>query len=138
MFNDPYARKRLAAQAARQRKLIKVVSQDLPVDGDPAETRRPTQPLGGLLDSVMESLDHDLHRDESLFLDRLRERWDEMFPNCPARPGRLREGRLVLNVATSGQMFAMRPRLPAMKRKIKEVEGAPKGRLTLLLQIGQG
>ena len=132
---DPYAKKRLAAREARQRRLSAIASPDLPVDGDPMETRRPVQTVGGMFDAVMESVNRDLYREESRFLDTLRERWDELFPGCPARPGRWQDGKLVLYVTTAGQSFAMRPRLPAMKRKIATLKGAPQGRFILLVEI---
>ncbi len=134
-MNDPYEKKRLAAVAARQKRLMKVVSADLPIDGDPAETRKAVETVGGLAAAAIESLQRDLYREETLFIDRLRDRWDEMFPGCPAKPGRWQAGKLVLYVATAGQSFAMRPKLPAMKRKIMAVEGAPKGRFALLVEI---
>ena len=132
---DPYEKKRREAREVRQRRLDGIVSPDLPVDGDPVETRKPVQPLGGIFDAVMDSINRDIYRDEARFLDMLRERWDALFPGCPARPGRFQEGRLVLYVSTSGQLFALRSRLPAMKRKILALGGAPSGRLTMLLEI---
>ena len=132
---DPYAKKRLAACEARQRRLLAVASPGLPVDGDPVETRCPMQTVGGMFDAVMESVNRDLYRDEARFLDMLRERWSELFPGCPARPGRWQDGKLVLYVSTAGQSFAMRPKLPAMKRRIAALEGAPKGRFILLVEI---
>ena len=99
------------------------------------ETRRPMQTVGGMFDAVMESVNRDLYRDEARFLDMLRERWGELFPGRPARPGRWQDGKLVLYVSTAGQSFAMRPKLPAMKRRIAALEGAPKGRFILLVEI---
>jgi len=134
-FFDPYAKKRRLARQARQARLDKIVSSDLPVDGDAVETRRPTAAVGGLMDAVMESVARELYRDEARFFDRLREQWAELFPGCPARPGRWQEGKLVLYVATAGQSFALRPKLPAMKKRILALDGAPKGRLVLLVEI---
>jgi len=134
-FFDPYAKKRRLARQARQARLDKIVSSDLPVDGDAVETRRPTAAVGGLMDAVMESVARELYRDEARFFDRLREQWAELFPGCPARPGRWQDGKLVLYVATAGQSFALRPKLPAMKKRILALDGAPKGRLVLLVEI---
>ena len=134
-MDDPYERKRRAARVARQKRLDKVVDPELPVDGDPAETRKPVQTFGSMFDTLMDAVNRDLFREEAQFLDRLRERWAELFPGCPARPGRWQDGKLVLYVSTAGQSFALRPRLPAMKRKIRTVEGAPKGRFALLVEI---
>ena len=134
-FFDPYAKKRRLARQARQARLDRIVSPDLPIDGDSTETRRPTATVGGLLDAVMDSVARELYRDEARFFDRLREQWAELFPGCPARPGRWQDGKLVLYVATAGQSFALRPKLPAMKKRILALDGAPKGRLVLLVEI---
>ena len=134
-FFDPYAKKRRLARQARQARLDRIVSPDLPIDGDSTETRRPTAAVGGLLDAVMDSVARELYRDEARFFDRLREQWAELFPGCPARPGRWQEGKLVLYVATAGQSFALRPKLPAMKKRILALDGAPKGRFVLLVEI---
>ena len=132
---DPYEQKRRRAREQRQSRLNRIVSPDLPIDGDAVETRRPTAAVGGLLDAVMDSVARELYRDEARFFDRLREQWAELFPGCPARPGRWQEGKLVLYVATAGQSFALRPKLPAMKRRILALDGAPKGRFALLVEI---
>ena len=132
---DPYEKKRRAARLARQGKLARIVTAGIPIDGDPSETRKPVENLGGLLDAVMESMKRDMYKDEARFFDNVREQWDTLFPDCPAHPGRWQDGKLVLYVATAGQSFAMRPKLPAMKKKIIALEGAPKGRFTLLVEI---
>ena len=134
-FYDPYARRRREARILRQKRLEQVASPDLPVDGDPAETRRPANAIDGLLDAAIESVEREIYHDETAFLDSLAERWDEMFPGCPARPARWRDGILVLHVGNAGQSFAMRPRLPAMKRKILALENAPKERFRIIVQI---
>ena len=132
---DPYEQKRRRAREQRQSRLARIVSPDLPIDGDAVEARRPTVAVGGLLDAVMDSVAREIYHDEARFFDRLREQWAELFPGCPARPGRWQEGKLVLYVATAGQSFALRPKLPAMKRRILALDGAPKGRLVLLVEI---
>ena len=136
---DPYEQKRRRAREQRQSRLNRIVSPDLPIDGDAVEARRPTAAVGGLLDAVMDSVAREIYRDEARFFDQLREQWAELFPGCPARPGRWQEGKLVLYVATAGQSFALRPKLPAMKRRILALDGAPKGRFALLVEIkGRG
>ena len=132
---DPYAQKRRRAREQRQSRLARIVSPDLPIDGDAVEARRPTVAVGGLLDAAMDSVAREIYRDEARFFDRLREQWAELFPGCPARPGRWQEGKLVLYVATAGQSFALRPKLPAMKKRILALDGAPKGRFVLLVEI---
>ena len=132
---DPYERKRRMARQARQGRLARIATDGLPIDGDPKETRKPVQTAGSVFDEVLESVRRDMYKDEARFFDALREQWDALFPGCPAKPGRWQEGKLVLYVATAGQSFAMRPKLPAMKRKILGLDGAPKGRLALLVEI---
>ena len=134
-YYDPYERKRRAARVMRQNKLAKIASAGLPIDGDPVETRKPVRTADSLLDAAIESVTRDMYSEETRFFDMLRERWDGLFPNCPARPGRWQDGKLVLYVATAGQSFAMRPKLPAMKKKIRELEGVPQGRFALLVEI---
>ena len=134
-YYDPYERKRRAARVIRQNKLAKIVSAGVPIDGDPVETRKPVQKADSLFDVVMESVTRDMYSEETRFFDSLREQWNTLFPNCPARPGRWQEGKIVLYVSTAGQSFAMRPKLPAMKKKISALEGAPKGRFALLVEI---
>ena len=132
---DPYAQKRRRAREQRQSRLARIVSPDLPIDGDAVEARRPTVAVGGLLDAAMDSVAREIYRDEARFFDRLREQWAELFPGCPARPGRWQEGKLVLYVATAGQSFALRPKLPTMKRRILALDGAPKVLFVLLVEI---
>lgn len=132
---DPYERKRRMARQARQGRLARIATDGLPIDGDPKETRKPVQTVGSVFDEVLESVRRDMYKDEARFFDALREQWDVLFPGCPAKPGRWQEGKLVLYVATAGQSFAMRPKLPAMKRKILGLDGAPKGRFVLLVEI---
>ena len=133
--SDPYERKRRAARQVRQGKLDRIATSGIPIDGDPVAIRRPVQQIGSLFDSVLESVKRDMYKDEAKFFDTLREQWDAVFPNCPAKPGRWQEGKLVLYVTNAGQSFALRPKLPAMKKKILAIEGAPKGRFVLLVEI---
>ena len=134
-YFDPYAKRRRQACQARQARLNKVASSNLPVDGDALETRRPVQPVGTLLDVAMESMQREIYKDEARFIDLLREKWTALFPGSPARPGRWQSGKLVLYVSTAGQSFAIRPKLPAMKKRILALEGAPKGRFSILVEI---
>ena len=95
-----------------------------------AEKRRKILAVGDTVDSALQAL----LTERSTFFDEVCARWDEMFPDLPVRPGEWRDGRLVLFVDTSGLLFAMRPRLAAIKRELSKIEGAPK-RLSVILQI---
>lgn len=131
---DPYYNRRLKARLQREERLSKVVSPDLPIDGDNAEARRPMVQAGSVLDAVIDGLNAEMHKEEAGFFDTVRESWPTMFPNLPMRPGRWQEGRIILYVANAGQSFAMRSRLPAIKKKLRELPNAPK-KLTLIVEI---
>ena len=60
---DPYERKRRAARLSRQGKLARIATAGLPIDGDPTETRKPVEAVGGLVDAVMEGRDFVLPSD---------------------------------------------------------------------------
>lgn len=68
------------------------------------------------------------------FFDSLADLWPRLFPNSPARPGRYENGRIFLYVRSAPALFAFRPKLPAVKRRLAELPGAPK-RLDLALEI---
>ncbi|MCQ2391012.1 MAG: hypothetical protein MJ240_06290 [Kiritimatiellae bacterium] len=133
---DPYEQKRRKARQERQRQLARVVTSGLPIDGDPKECRRPVARAGDTFDAVLESFSKDIFKAENRFFDDVLEQWDTLFPNCPARPGRwAAPNRLILYVATAGQSFAMRPKLPAITRTLKTLPSAPKERFSVIVQI---
>ena len=68
------------------------------------------------------------------FFDSLADRWPRLFPNLPARPGRYDDGKIFLYVKNAPTNFALRPKLPAIKRALAALPGAPK-RLDLRLEI---
>ena len=72
--------------------------------------------------------------EHNAFFDSLVDVWTTLFPNSPARPGRYDGGRIVLYVRSAPALFAFRSKLPAVKRKLAELPGAPK-RLDLILEI---
>ena len=131
--NHPELRRRLRDRAARKR-LASHVTPDLPIDGDPVETRVPTPRVGTLMDGIL----GDLLTERSAFFDAVCTRWTSLFPDLPARPGRYQDGHLFISVRTSGQLFALRPKLPKIKKAILPLRAgdpnAPK-RLTLHLEI---
>lgn len=131
---DPYYNRRLKARLQRERKLSAVATQGLPIDGDNAETRKPLVRAGDMFDAAIGELRDEIFKEEASFFDTVREAWPKLFPNLPMRPGRWQEGRIVLYVANAGQAFAMRSRLPAVKKQLKTLPGAP-GTFTLLVEI---
>ena len=133
---DPYEAKRRKARQLRQRTLAQVVTSGLPIDGDPKECRRPVVRAGDAFDAALESFSKEIFKTENQFFDDVREHWGTLFPGCPARPGRwAAPNRLILYVATAGQSFAMRPRLPAIARRLKSLPNAPKERFSVIVQI---
>lgn len=136
MRNHPELRRRLRDRAARKR-LADHVTPGLPVDGDPVETRVPTPTVGTLMDGIL----GDLLAEKSVFFDSVCAQWDTLFPDIPARPGRYQDGHLFLYVRTAGQLFALRPKLPKIKKALLPLRAAdpnaPK-RFTLHLEIHSG
>lgn len=106
----PELKRRLRDRAARKR-LEDRVTPDLPIDGDPMELRVPTVRVGSVFDGVL----NDLLVEKSAFFDAVCTQWKTLFPDLPAYPGRYSDGHLFLYVRTSGQLFALRPKLPKIK-----------------------
>ena len=129
----PELRRRLRDRTARRR-LADRVTPGLPVDADPVETRVPTPRVGTLMDDIL----GDLLTERSAFFDSVCAQWKSLFPDLPARPGRYQDGHLFIYVRTSGQLFALRSRLPKIKKALLPLRAgdpnAPK-RLTLHLEI---
>lgn len=132
---DPYEIKRQLARQERQRDLERVVTPGLPIDGDPKEVRRPVQRIGDMVDDVLASFQKEIYKSENQFFDYVRENWNTLFPDSPARPGCWSNGRLILYVATAAQSFALRPRLAAITRTLKALPCAPKENFTVIIQI---
>ena len=76
----------------------------------------------------------DLIVEKNEFFDSLVDNWRRLFPNQPARPGRYEDGKIFLYVKNAPTNFALRPKLPAIKRALAALPGAPK-RLDLRLEI---
>jgi len=123
-------RKRLARDRAARRRLADRLIPGLPVDADVLETRVPTPRVGTLMDDLVARLT-DVREP---FFDTVCDNWMRLCPDFPARPGRLREGRLFLYVRTSGQVFSLRSKLPKIRKLILGLPGAPK-RLTVHLEV---
>ena len=72
--------------------------------------------------------------EHNAFYDQLVDRWNTLFPGFAAKPGRYENGRIYLYVRSAPASFALRPQLPAIKRRLAELPGAPK-RIDLRLEI---
>lgn len=119
--------RRRAAGVAR---LAKNVIPGLPVDSDPRELGGGAVRLCALLDESLDSMQSE----RNAFFDAVVDRWKSLFPDLPARPGRFAEGRVYLYVKSASLNFALRPKLPRVKRVLAGLEGAPK-RFDVRLEI---
>ncbi|MBR3821309.1 MAG: hypothetical protein IKJ37_06775 [Kiritimatiellae bacterium] len=135
---DPYRKRREKAARIREMRMG-AVDFSLPVDGDIPSLRRPSSQAGDFMDSLVE----DLTRDRSTFFDEVVQCWRELFPDINACPGKWVSGsnpksggRLFLHVASAPALFALRPKLPSIKRKLATLASAPV-RFTLHLEIAQ-
>lgn len=79
----------------------------------------------------------DLIAPRDPFIDSLADVWEEVFPGLPARPGRYEDGKIFLYVRNSATLFAMRPRLAAVKKRLAALPGAP-AKIELRLEIKSG
>lgn len=68
------------------------------------------------------------------FFDTLCDRWLEIFPMLAARPGRREGNKLFLYVKSAPVLFSIRSSLPAIRRTLAAITGAPK-RLEVYLEI---
>ena len=135
---DPYRKRREIAARIREKRMG-AVEFSLPVDGDVPSHRTET-PLAG---AFMDSLVADLVRDRSPFFDEVVQEWSSLFPGICAKPGKWvsgatpkSPGKLFLEVGSAPALFSMRPKLPAIKRKLAELSSAPE-RFSLHLEIAR-
>ena len=84
--------------------------------------------------SAVEAAVKELLAVRSPFLDALGDRWRELFPDLPATPGKFENGVLRVCVKNAPTLFMLRPRLPAIKRRLAELPDAP-ANLRLVLEI---
>ena len=124
---DPY-RKRRERAAARRESAMSAVDFSLPVDGDVPQHRSPTPCVGDFMDRLVA----DLTREESSFFDEVSARWGELFPDLAARPGKWVAGngpkgggKLFLSVGSAAAMFALRPKLPQIRKTLAGLASAP-------------
>jgi len=68
------------------------------------------------------------------FFDSLADEWKRRFPSLPVRPGRYEDGMIFLYAPNAPSLFAMRPRLPSIKKALAALPGAPR-KIELRLEI---
>lgn len=127
-------RERMKALAARRAAGVKRlggrVIPGLPVDADAMELRNPIPRLDSAIDAMLASLGCE----RNPFFDAVCEKWDELFPDLPARPVRYEDRCLYLQVRSPAINFAVRPKIPSVKRALAKLEGAPR-RFDVRLEI---
>jgi hypothetical protein len=131
---DPYFKRRMKAAAIRERRMG-AVDFSLPVDGDALETRKPLAAAGSFMDSILA----DLVKEKTPFFDEICARWKELFPDLRARPGKWvaaasgNGGKVFIYVSSAAALFALRPKLPSIRKKLAELSTAP-SRFTVHLE----
>jgi hypothetical protein len=111
----------------------------LPVDGDALEIRQPLASAGSFMDGILA----DLVKEETPFFDEICARWKELFPDLRARPGKWvasasgNGGKVFIYVASAAALFALRPKLPAMKKVLAKLASAP-AKFTLHIESHAG
>lgn len=68
----------------------------------------------------------DLLTEKDDFFDQVVDNWPRLFPGLPARPGRVQDGCIYLYVAKATTSFALRSKLPFIRRQLQTLPGAPK------------
>ena len=84
--------------------------------------------------SALDATLKDLLTERNDFFDSLADCWPSLFPGMPIRPGRYEDGVIYLYVPNAPTNFAMRPKLPAIRKRLAELPGAPR-RLVVKLEI---
>ena len=83
---------------------------------------------------AVDAIYKELSTQHDSFFDSLPDLWSDIFPEIKARPGRFEDGVIVLYVRSSAMLFALRPKLKAIAKKLGELPGAPK-KINLRLEI---
>ena len=124
-------RARLTRDREARRRFENQLIPGLPVDADAPQLRTRKMPrLGTLLQKIVTELTHV----EEPFFDAVCDNFARLCPDFPATPGRYQDGRLFLYVRTSAQLFALRGKLPKVKRALLALPHAPR-RLSVHLEI---
>ena len=134
MQEETLERERMKALAERRAAGVKRLGgrivPGLPVDADAMELRNPIPRLDSAIDAMLASLGCE----KNPFFDAVCEKWDELFPDLPARPARYEDRCLYLRVRSPAVNFAVRPKIPAVKKALAKLEGAPR-RFDVRLEI---
>lgn len=125
-------RKSLLRDRRAHQHLADNVDPSKPIDGDPAELRNTLSVAGDSMDAILE----EMLKEKDPFFDSLVDQWPQIAPDFQAKPGRSdrQKGKIFLYVKSSVAVFALRPKLPALKKRLLALPGAPR-RLSLHLEI---
>lgn len=85
-------------------------------------------------DSAVDAALGDLLVERDDFFDAVVEAWPRVGAGLAMRPGRFADGKIILYVKSAPALFAMRAKLPALKRTLATLPNAPK-RIELRLEI---
>lgn len=94
------------------------------------EKRGRHQTFGSAVDAAFS----DLITEKNDFFDSLADRWETIFPDLPAYPGRYEDGKIFIYVRNAPTSFVVRPKLRAIAKRLAALPGAPK-RIDLRLEI---
>lgn len=86
------------------------------------------------LKSAVDAVVSELLTEKNAFFDTLADKWDQLFPGLPARPGRYEDGKIFIYVRHAAHMFSMRPRMRMVRARLAELPGAPQ-KLDLRLEV---
>ena len=86
------------------------------------------------MSSALDAAFKDLITEKNDFFDYLADNWNRLFPGLRMKPGRYEDGKIFLYVQNATASFALRPKLPAIRRALAELPGAPK-KIDLRLEI---
>jgi len=102
------------------------------VDWKPSEPQK--RGRHATFSSALAAVVSDLSTERNSFFDSLSDLWPSLFPDLAAKPGRYDDGRIFLYVKSAPALFATRPKLPAVKRALAKLPGAPKA-MNIVLEI---
>lgn len=86
--------------------------------------------------TAVDAVSKELLAERDSFFDNVASIWNGLFPDIPARPGKFEDGILFLYVNNAATNFMVRPMLPAIRKKIEALPGAPK-KINMRLEIGK-
>lgn len=84
--------------------------------------------------SALEAALRDLLTERNPFFDSLADRWKELFPTLPAKPGRYEDGKIFIYVRNAPTSFVVRPKLKAIAARLLRLPDAPE-KIDLRLEI---